>query len=70
IAYGPSSPGRVFKLDEDSVSEKLVMLEEKTSGLIKWSDSSGIRQVVFSNTSVEQLDRFKNSQIIMAYGDL
>jgi hypothetical protein len=70
IAYGPSSPGRVFKLDEDSVAEKLVMLEEKTSGLIKWSDSSGIRQVVFSNTSAEQLDRFKNSQIIMAYGDL
>lgn len=70
IAYSPSSPGRVFKLDEDSVADRLAILEEKTEGLLKWSDSSGIRQVMISNISKEQLTSLKLKQIIMAYGDL
>ena len=70
IAYGPSSPGRVFKLDEDSVADRLAALEEKTNGFLKWSDSSGIRQVVISNTSEKELANLKTEQIIMAYGDL
>ncbi len=70
IAYGPSSPGRVFKLDEESIANRLATLEEKTNGLLKWSDSSGIRQVVISNRSEAQLRNLKNEQIIMAYGDL
>ena len=45
IAHDYGSPGRVFKLDENSVGELVVSLDSLTNGLLGWSDSSGIRQV-------------------------
>jgi hypothetical protein len=45
IAHDYGSPGRVFKLDESSVSDRLSNLEEVTNGAIRWTDSAGIRQV-------------------------
>lgn len=46
IAYEPGSPGRVFKLDEDSVVERLTAMEFVTRRRIIWSDSAGVRQVL------------------------
>lgn len=46
IAYGDGSPGRVFKLDEDSVAERLFGLNELTKGQMAWSDTAGLRQVL------------------------
>lgn len=46
IAYEEGSPGRVFKLDENSVIEKLLSLEELSGGKIIWSNIAGIKQVV------------------------
>lgn len=46
IAYGEGSPGRVLKLDEDSVAERLFGLEELTGGSLAWTDTAGIRQVL------------------------
>lgn len=45
IAYAEGSPGRVFKLDEDSVAERLMTLSELTKGYLAWTDSAGLRQV-------------------------
>jgi hypothetical protein len=45
IAHDYGSPGRVFKLDETSVGERVVRLEELTKGALVWTDSSGIRQL-------------------------
>jgi hypothetical protein len=45
ITHDYGSPGRVFKLDEDSVGERVLALEELTKGAVVWSDSSGIRQL-------------------------
>jgi hypothetical protein len=45
IAYGEGSPGRVFKLDEDSVAERLLALEDLTKKDISWTDTAGLRQV-------------------------
>ncbi len=45
IAYGEGSPGRVFKLDEDSVAERLMGLADLTDGFLAWTDTAGLRQV-------------------------
>jgi hypothetical protein len=43
--YEPGSPGRVFKLDENSVVERLADIGTATSGTMVWSDTAGVRQV-------------------------
>lgn len=43
--YAPGSPGRVFKLDEDSVIARLMRISEVTGGAWQWTDTAGLRQV-------------------------
>ncbi|QBJ77861.1 DUF4007 domain-containing protein [Aquitalea sp. USM4] len=45
IAYAEGSPGRVFKLDEESIAQRLIGLSDFTGGKIAWTDSAGLRQV-------------------------
>lgn len=44
-SYGAGSPGRVFKLDEDSVMARLTKIGDVTAGAIIWIDTAGLRQV-------------------------
>lgn len=44
-SYGPGSPGRIFKLDEDSVLERMTRLDRLTDGALVWTDTAGLRQV-------------------------
>lgn len=45
VCYAPGSPGRVFKLDEDSVITRLMNVEKVTQGAWQWTDTAGLRQV-------------------------
>lgn len=45
VCYAPGSPGRVFKLDEDSVITRLMRLDDVTDGAWRWTDTAGLRQV-------------------------
>ena len=45
VATEPGSPGRVFLLDEDSVTERLERIDVVTSGAVWWDESSGLRQI-------------------------
>lgn len=45
ITYAEGSPGRVFKLDEESVAQRLIALSDLTEGKLEWTDSAGLRQV-------------------------
>lgn len=54
-AYAQGSPGRVFKLDEESVAERLFALSDLTNGKLRWSDTSGLRQVHRSDFDPELL---------------
>lgn len=45
LCYAPGSPGRVFKLDEDSVVTRLMAIESMTDGAWRWTDTAGLRQV-------------------------
>jgi hypothetical protein len=45
ICYGLGSPGRVFKMDEDSVVTRLMGMERLTEGAWAWTDTAGLRQI-------------------------
>jgi hypothetical protein len=46
IAQAPGSPGRVFLLDENDVADRLADIETYTSGLLRWSETAGLKQVL------------------------
>ena len=66
IAHEYASPGRVFKLDENAVAERVAGLEELTHGAMKWSDSAGVRQVA-RNPDIT-MDKLKQKVLRSAYG--
>jgi len=45
IAYEPGSPGRVFKIDEASLTDRLARIDESSNNVFVWSDTAGIRNV-------------------------
>lgn len=47
LAYGPMGLGRVFKLDEPSLAERLDRLVAVTAGAWQFSETAGYKQVVF-----------------------
>lgn len=65
IAYGVGSPGRVFKLDEDSVAERLFNLDALTKGALSWTDTAGLRQV---HRKEEKMAALSEAMIERAYG--
>lgn len=64
VAYAEGSPGRVFKLDEDSVAERLLTLKDFTDGALFWTDTAGLRQVHRKSAITQEL---KMSMIAKAY---
>lgn len=45
VSYAAGSPGRVFKLDEDSVVTRLMAMPRVTGGAWGWTDTAGLRQI-------------------------
>ena len=46
IAHAPGGPGRVFQFDENDVADRLAVLDEVTAGALRWSETTGLKQVV------------------------
>ena len=46
LAHEPGSPGRVFLLDENALVDRLSSLEATTDGVIRWSESAGLKQLI------------------------
>lgn len=55
IAYEPGSPGRIFKMDEESLLDRLVDIEDSSKGAFRWSDTAGVRVVSRANAVVDPL---------------
>ncbi|MCL2659424.1 MAG: DUF4007 family protein [Acidobacteriaceae bacterium] len=55
VAYAEGSPGRVFKLDEESIAQRLMALSGFTEGKLEWTDSAGLRQVHRKDLSKEDI---------------
>lgn len=46
LAFGGSSPGRVFLLDDAALSDRLEALEVASDGAFIWSETAGLKQLV------------------------
>jgi len=55
LAYEPGSPGRVFKLDEFSLIERLARINESSRGCFAWTDTAGVRNVARRDQTVDPL---------------
>ena len=53
VTYEPCSPGRVLCLDEDSVAERLYTIEKISEGVLGWSETAGLRQVIAKKPLVD-----------------
>jgi len=60
LAYAPRSPGRVFKLDEPALAERLERLADLTGNAIQFSESAGLKQVLLREEidSMQVLDGY------------
>ena len=45
LMYAPSSPGRVFRLDEDTMTTYLEKLEHLTDGALQYDETAGLKQL-------------------------
>ncbi len=46
VAHAPCGPGRVFGLSENDLASRLIFLEEVTNGVVRWSETAGLKQLV------------------------
>ena len=69
VAHDYGSPGRVFKLDENAVADRLMALEHLTRGQILWTEQAGIRQVTRRDAALADLGRYKRELLEHAYAE-
>lgn len=55
IIYEEGSPGRVYKLDENSVVNKLHYIDQFTDNKIVWSDIAGIKQIFKKDANLDPI---------------
>ncbi|GAB4154624.1 MAG: DUF4007 family protein [Roseiflexaceae bacterium] len=56
LAYGERSPGRIFRLDEESLLMRLYHMEAATHGHAAFSDAGGIRQLIWRDPQHRELE--------------
>lgn len=59
IAYDPGSPGRIFKLDEDSLASRLESIGQVTDGAFTYDETAGLKQV-YKLRNIEPLTLLEN----------
>ena len=68
LAYEPGSPGRVFKLDEYSLIERLARIDDSSQGHFAWSDTAGVRNVARRSQTVNPLGFLELAYDARAHG--
>lgn len=59
ILLNPGSPGRIFLLEENELAYRLMDIERMSGGLISWSETAGLKQLMRQKKfSAETLERF------------
>jgi len=67
VAHDYGSPGRVFKLDESAVADRLMALEQLSHGQLQWIEQAGIRQVTRKGAALENIKVTMNKLLRAAY---
>lgn len=67
VAHDFGSPGRVFKLDENAVADRLIALETLSKGNLQWVEQAGIRQVTRKGPALANLKNYKLKMLEAAY---
>jgi hypothetical protein len=67
VAHDYGSPGRVFKLDENAVADRLIALEGLSKNQIQWTEQAGIRQVTRSGMALKDIEKSKLNLLRAAY---
>lgn len=67
VAHDFGSPGRVFKLDENAVADRLIALETLSKGNLQWVEQAGIRQVTRKGPALNGLHDYKLKMLETAY---
>lgn len=67
VAHDFGSPGRVFKLDENAVADRLIALETLSKGNLQWVEQAGIRQVTRKGPALNGLHEYKLKMLETAY---
>ena len=57
LMFDPRSPGKVFKLDEDTMTIHLARLQELTNGRLEYEETTGLKQIRRSKN--KDLDRIE-----------
>lgn len=68
VAHDYGSPGRVFKLDENAVADRLMALERLSHSQIQWTEQAGIRQVTRTGAALHDIKGTMNKLLRAAYG--
>ena len=66
-AHDFGSPGRVFKLDENAVADRLIALETLSRGNLQWVEQAGIRQVTRRGPALQNLHAYMLKMLGTAY---
>jgi hypothetical protein len=63
LTFEPGSPGRVFKIDEHSLAERLSKVETVSNGSFRWTDTAGLAQIVRVERGVSPIGVLKSQHI-------
>jgi uncharacterized protein DUF4007 len=66
LSTKPYSPGRIFRLSESGLGQKLDEAQTFSKGAISWVDSLGLRQIKIEQSAFDSPDSFLNDY----YGDI
>jgi hypothetical protein len=56
LAFEPGAIGPVFKLDVESLAERLVGVTHASEGCFTWSETAGLKQIIRNQKEIDPLD--------------
>ena len=62
LAHAPGSPGRVFGLDENTLADYLLEIDDASGGLCRWSETAGLKQLILNDEEIIRDDEENNER--------